>query len=69
MTTKNRVVSGLILMSLALAAQVRERDLVPLKHWAAPLYWEPGQAARDASAVQPNVVGPNHPPIPWCLSE
>ncbi len=57
MTTKNRVVSGLILMSLALAAQVRERDLVPLKHWAAPLYWEPGQAARDAGAVQSNVVG------------
>jgi hypothetical protein len=39
MKPQNRVLSGLILMSCALTAQMRERDVVPLKHWEAPLYW------------------------------
>lgn len=50
--------------SLVLSAQVgRQRDPLPLKHWAAPLYWQPtqipapGQAvvatAADATALSP----------------
>jgi len=57
MKPQNRVLSGLILMSCALTAQMRERDVVPLKHWEAPLYWQPSEAERDANAKRSDVVG------------
>ena len=35
-----------------MTAQVaREHDAVPLKHWAAPLYWQPAQAAAEERSV------------------
>lgn len=46
--------SLLVLIPLALTAQVvRERDEVPLKHWPAPLYWQPTAAETQASMAQP----------------
>jgi hypothetical protein len=44
-----RIVSLLVLASAALTAQVaRQATVVPLKNWAAPLYWQPSQAERGA---------------------
>jgi hypothetical protein len=46
-----RVVSLLVLASAALTAQVaRTETVVPLKNWAAPLYWHPTPAERKAAA-------------------
>ncbi len=44
-----RVVSLLILASVALTAQVARQGDVPLKNWATPLYWQPNQAERGAA--------------------
>jgi Chaperone of endosialidase len=46
-----RALSLLALASTAILAQVgRERDRAPLKHWAAPLYWQPtGSGAGERS--------------------
>ena len=46
-----RAVSLLVLLPLALTAQVaRQADnMVPLKNWATPLYWQPKQAETQAS--------------------
>src|SRR5882672_3111722 len=39
-------------VSLVLSAQVgRQRDPLPLKHWAAPLYWHPTQIPARGQAV------------------
>jgi hypothetical protein len=39
-------------VSLALSAQVgRQRDTLPLKHWAAPLYWQATQIPASGQAV------------------
>jgi hypothetical protein len=44
------VVSLQLLASLSLNAQaLRPIDPVPLKNWAAPLYWQPNQAEREIS--------------------
>ncbi len=45
-----RVVSLLVLASVALAAQVARQVDVPLKNWASPLYWHPNQAERETAA-------------------
>ncbi len=47
-----RVVSVLVLASVALNAQVARPLDVPLKNWATPLYWQPNQAERAAIAPQ-----------------
>jgi hypothetical protein len=57
MKAENRVLSGLILMPFALNAQMRQPDVVPLKHWPAPLYWQPGQSESNANEARPDVVG------------
>ncbi len=45
-----RVVSLLVLASAALTAQVaRQGNVVPLKNWATPLYWQPNQVEREAT--------------------
>ena len=42
-----RLVSLLVLASVALTAQVARQDnAVPLKNWATPLYWQPNQTER-----------------------
>src|ERR1039458_9425866 len=47
-----RVVSAMILTSAALTAQTAPvRDMVPLKPWAAPLYWLPTSAESQAAAA------------------
>ena len=47
-----RVISLLILASAALTAQVARQDnVVPLKNWATPLYWQPSQTENLGSAV------------------
>src|SRR6476619_5801797 len=39
-------------VSLVLSAQLaRQRDPLPLKHWAAPLYWQPTQIPAPGQAV------------------
>jgi hypothetical protein len=49
-----RVVSLLVLASAALTAQLaqqenaRQGNVIPLKNWAAPLYWQPNQVERVA---------------------
>ncbi len=45
-----RVVSLLVLASVALTAQVARQIDVPLKNWATPLYWQPNQVERQAAA-------------------
>ncbi len=44
-----RVVSALVLASVTLTAQVARKVDVPLNNWAAPLYWRPNQAEREAA--------------------
>ena len=52
-----RAISFLVIIPMGLTAQVRRNpDPVILKHWAAPLYWQP-QAA-EASAVAAAVSAP-----------
>src|SRR5258708_9691807 len=53
-----RAVSLLALASSALTAQiVRDDNVVPLKNWPAPLYWEPTPAeAHAATAALPTVA-------------
>ena len=44
-----RPASLLVLASAALTAQVaRQENVVPLKNWATPLYWQPNQTEREA---------------------
>ncbi len=45
-----RVVFLSVFASVALTAQVaRQENVVPLKNWATPLYWQPSQAERGAT--------------------
>src|SRR6202789_2502044 len=50
-----RAVSLLVFASVALTAQIaqqenaRQGNVVPLKNWAAPLYWQPNQSERQAT--------------------
>jgi trimeric autotransporter adhesin len=54
-----RCVSLLALASAALTAQVaRQGNMVPLKNWTTPLYWQPSQTEREGvpQAVPQNIV-------------
>ena len=42
-----------VVLPLALTAQLR-RDVAPLKHWLAPLYWQPSVEER-AMAARPEI--------------
>jgi len=57
MKVQNRIVSGLVLMPFVLTAQIRQLDVVPLKHWAAPPYWQLSQSERDASDARLDTAG------------
>lgn len=57
MKVQKRIVSGLILMPFVLTAQIRQLDGVPLKHWAAPPYWQPSESERDASEARLDTAG------------
>jgi hypothetical protein len=47
-----RIVSLLIVLPMLLSAQLaRQHDPVALKHWAAPLYWQPTQASAEERAL------------------
>jgi hypothetical protein len=47
-----RLVLLTAVVSLVLSAQVgRQRDTLPLKHWTAPLYWQPTQIPAPGQAV------------------
>ena len=47
-----RLVLLTAVVSLVLSAQLgRQRDPLPLKHWAAPLYWQPTQIPAPGQAV------------------
>src|SRR5271157_91031 len=49
---KCRVISLLIVLPTLLSAQLaRQHDPVALKHWAAPLYWQPTQASAEEHAL------------------
>ena len=58
MKIQNRVLSGLILMPLALIAQMRQPDLAPLKNWAAPSYWQLSESERIAAGLTPRAQSP-----------
>ena len=48
-----RTVALLVVIPMALTAQLQQRsDRVVLQNWAAPLYWQPTQAEREASSAQ-----------------
>jgi hypothetical protein len=62
-----RLISLFAVLPLLLSAQpIRQRGPVPLKHWAAPLYWQaaPAKPSEGASAVQPNATGSPAVPSP-----
>lgn len=44
------------LVPVALTAQVSREHNIPLKPWAAPLYWQPTQPDSHAGAVQPDAT-------------
>src|SRR6202035_4392512 len=50
------VVVLLLLVPVALIAQVVVRDQAPLKNWQAPLYWQPTQAESQAIAAVPDTA-------------
>jgi trimeric autotransporter adhesin len=57
----NRTVSlrvlPLLLLPVVLTGQKAQEVVVPLKNWAAPLYWQPNQAERDAGlGVTPKIT-------------
>jgi hypothetical protein len=57
---QRRFISLLIVLPMLLNAQLaRQHDPVTLKHWVAPLYWQPTQANVDEHAVvpAPNAIG------------
>jgi hypothetical protein len=57
-----RFVSVLALFPLLVSAQfARQHDPVALKHWAAPLYWQPTQASGDQHAL---AAASNSTPLP-----
>jgi hypothetical protein len=58
MKIQNRVLFGLILMPFALIAQMRQPDLVPLKSWAAPSYWQLNEPERIAAGLTPRAQSP-----------
>ena len=49
--------SGLVLMPLALTAQ-GQLNVVPLKHWTAPPYWQLSESERDAAGPTPRAQSP-----------
>ena len=57
MKVENLIVSGLILMPFVLTAQIRQLEVVPLKPWAAPPYWQLSQPERDAIVARLDAVG------------
>jgi hypothetical protein len=44
-----RAVSLLVFLPMMLAAQRAQENVVPLKNWATPLYWQANQAEREAA--------------------
>ncbi|MFI5338146.1 MAG: hypothetical protein ACHQ5A_15265, partial [Opitutales bacterium] len=46
-----------LLVMFASAQVGREHDVAPLKHWPAPLYWQPSQDESRASMSQPDASG------------
>jgi hypothetical protein len=49
-----RITSLLVVLPLLLNAQLtRQHDPVALKHWLAPLYWQPTQASAEEHALAP----------------
>ena len=60
-----RLVLLTAIVSLVLSAQVgRQRDPLPLKHWAAPLYWQPTQIPAPGQAVVATSADPT--PTAFC---
>ena len=45
-----RAVSLLVFLPLMLNGQRTQENVVPLKNWSTPLYWQPSQAEREAAA-------------------
>jgi hypothetical protein len=49
-----RIASLLVILPMLLSAQLGpQRDRVALKHWSAPLYWQPTPASTEERAVAP----------------
>ena len=49
-------------LSAALTAQVTRNHDIPLKNWAAPLYWQPSQAESEAARGETGLVDPASSP-------
>jgi hypothetical protein len=48
-----RALSLLVVLPLLLTAQRAQENVIPLKNWATPLYWQANQAEREARAAIP----------------
>lgn len=60
-----RLISVLAFAPLLLNAQIgRQRNQVPVKSWAAPLYWQPSQREAGVIASRPEVVAAGTPADP-----
>jgi hypothetical protein len=46
-----RAVSLLVVLPMVLTAQKVQENMVPLKNWSTPLYWQPNQAERESAAA------------------
>lgn len=46
-----RTVLVLVVLPITLIAQRGQQNVVPLKHWVTPLYWQPNQAERQAASM------------------
>jgi len=63
-----RAVSLLAFLPLLLSAQRVTDNVIPLKNWATPLYWQPDQGERKASGLAPRGDGPPASTVPTFLT-
>ncbi len=53
-----RAVSLLVLLPMIMIGQRAQENAVPLKNWAAPLYWQPNQGERGSAQALPQGAVP-----------
>jgi hypothetical protein len=55
---QSRVLFGLVLLPLALTAQVRQLEVAPLRNWVAPPYWQLSESEMDIAELKPRAQSP-----------
>jgi hypothetical protein len=62
---RHRILFIVALLPLTLSAQInRDRNQVPLKTWAAPLYWQPSHPEAEAIVSRPEATTAQLPTTP-----